>query len=89
MQPKGDIVLIIGANGRIGTALMRRLSKRFDNVVSFNQKAQTPPPPPDCVRIPRSSLPMKASCLNTTEPASPPRADHKGQCMWSEMNVFN
>lgn len=51
MKPKGDIVLISGANGRIGTALMRRLSKRFDNVVGFDRNAPTPPPP-DCVAIP-------------------------------------
>lgn len=51
MKPKGDIVLITGANGRIGTALMRRLSKRFDNVVGFDRNAPTPPPP-DCVSIP-------------------------------------
>ena len=29
MKPTGDIVLITGANGRIGTALMKRLSERF------------------------------------------------------------
>ncbi|MHB8622875.1 MAG: SPW repeat domain-containing protein [Sulfuricaulis sp.] len=51
MKPNGDIVLITGANGRIGAALMRRLSERFDNVVGFDLKAPTPPPP-DCVRIP-------------------------------------
>ena len=51
MKPKGDILLITGANGRIGTALMRRLSKRFDNVVGFDRNAPTPPPP-DCVSIP-------------------------------------
>ena len=51
MKPKGDIVLITGANGRIGTALMQRLSKRFDNVVGFDRQAPAPPPP-DCVAIP-------------------------------------
>ena len=51
MKPKGDIVLITGANGRIGTALMRWLSKRFDNVVGFDRNAPTPPPP-DYVAIP-------------------------------------
>ena len=49
-KPAGDIVLITGSNGRIGTAVMRRLRERFDNVVGFDQKAPTPPPP-ECVRI--------------------------------------
>lgn len=51
MRPIGDIVLITGANGRIGTALMRRLSERFDNVVGFDRKAPSPPPP-GCTHIP-------------------------------------
>ena len=51
MKQKGHIVLITGANGRIGAALMRRLSKRFDSVVGFDRNAPTPPPP-DCVAIP-------------------------------------
>lgn len=50
MKFKDDIVLITGSNGRIGTAVMQRLRERFDNVVGFDQKAPTPPPP-DCVRI--------------------------------------
>lgn len=32
MNPKGDLVLITGSNGRIGTALMKRLRERFDHV---------------------------------------------------------
>ena len=51
MKPKGDIVLITGSNGRIGSAVMKRLSKHFDNVVGFDQTAPEPPPP-KCVRIP-------------------------------------
>jgi len=51
MKPTGDIVLITGANGRIGTALMRRLRERFDNVVGFDRKAPSPPPP-GCTHIP-------------------------------------
>lgn len=51
MKPKGDIVLITGSNGRIGTAVMQRLRERFDNVVGFDLKAPAPPPP-YCVRIP-------------------------------------
>jgi nucleoside-diphosphate-sugar epimerase/uncharacterized membrane protein len=50
MKPKGDIILITGAAGRIGSAVMQRLRKRFDNVVGFDRKAPTPPP--DCVYIP-------------------------------------
>lgn len=51
MKPKDDIVLITGSSGRIGTALMQRLRKRFDNVVGFDRNVPAPPPP-DCVAIP-------------------------------------
>jgi len=51
MKAKDDIILITGASGRIGDAVMRRLRKRFDNIVGFDRKAPAPPPP-DCVRIP-------------------------------------
>ena len=51
MKPTGDIVLVTGSNGRIGTAVMRRLRERFDNVVGFDRKAPAPPPP-GCTRIP-------------------------------------
>jgi nucleoside-diphosphate-sugar epimerase len=51
MKPTGDIVLVTGSNGRIGTAVMRRLRERFDNVVGFDQKAPGNPPP-GCTRIP-------------------------------------
>ena len=50
-KPKGDIILVTGSNGRIGTAVMRRLSEEFDNVVGFDLKAPSPPPP-GCTRIP-------------------------------------
>lgn len=50
MNPKGDIVLVTGSNGRIGTAVMKRLRERFDNVVGFDLSAPEPPPP-ECVRI--------------------------------------
>ena len=39
MTLKGDIVLITGSNGRIGTAVMKRLRERFDNVVGFDLKS--------------------------------------------------
>jgi len=50
MQAK-NIVLITGANGRIGTEVMRRLSGRFSDVVGFDRKAPSPPPP-GCTHIP-------------------------------------
>ena len=50
MKPK-RIVLITGCNGRIGSAVMQRLTGRFSDVVGFDRNAPAPPPP-DCVRIP-------------------------------------
>ncbi len=51
MEFKDDIVLITGSNGRIGSAIMEQLSKRFDNVVGFDRNAPAPPPP-GCTHIP-------------------------------------
>lgn len=51
MNPKKNIVLITGSNGRIGEAVMLRLSGRFSDVVGFDRKAPTPPPP-GCTHIP-------------------------------------
>lgn len=51
MKHQDDIVLVTGSNGRIGSAVMRRLRRRFDNVVDLDRKAPGPPPP-DCVAIP-------------------------------------
>jgi nucleoside-diphosphate-sugar epimerase/uncharacterized membrane protein len=51
MPPEKNIVLITGANGRIGTEVMRRLSGRFSDVVGFDRKAPSPPPP-GCTHIP-------------------------------------
>jgi nucleoside-diphosphate-sugar epimerase/uncharacterized membrane protein len=45
------IILITGSNGHIGTAVMKRMRERFTNVVGFDLKA-TSPPPPNCTRIP-------------------------------------
>ncbi|HEX7972179.1 MAG TPA: NAD-dependent epimerase/dehydratase family protein, partial [Thiobacillus sp.] len=50
MKPK-RIVLITGCNGRIGSAVMQRLTGRFSDVVGFDRNAPAPPPP-NCVRIP-------------------------------------
>jgi len=51
MNPERKIVLITGANGRIGDAVMQRLTGRFSDVIGFDRKAPTPPPT-DCVYIP-------------------------------------
>lgn len=51
MQTEAGIVLITGANGRIGTAVMRRLRQRFGDVVGFDRQSPSPPPP-DCVFMP-------------------------------------
>ena len=51
MKPEGDIVLITGSNGRIGSAVMRALRKTYTNVVGFDMKAEENPPE-GCTRIP-------------------------------------
>jgi len=51
MNAEKNIVLVTGASGRIGSAVMQRLTGRFSDVVGFDRKAPTPPPP-DCVYIP-------------------------------------
>ena len=44
------VIIVTGANGRIGDAVMRRFSGRFE-VVGFDRKAPSPPPP-GCVYVP-------------------------------------
>ena len=51
MNPEKGLVLITGANGRIGSAVARRLTERFSEVVGFDLQAPSPPPP-GCTRIP-------------------------------------
>ena len=51
MKPDGDIILITGSNGRIGSAVMRELRKTYSNVVGFDTKAPQQPPE-GCTRIP-------------------------------------
>ena len=51
MKPEGDIVLITGSNGRIGSAVMRELRKTYPNAVGFDMKAEENPPK-GCTRIP-------------------------------------
>jgi nucleoside-diphosphate-sugar epimerase/uncharacterized membrane protein len=51
MRPDRGIIIVSGSNGRIGDAVMRRLAGRFQDVVGFDRKAPTPPPP-GCVYVP-------------------------------------
>jgi nucleoside-diphosphate-sugar epimerase len=51
MKPDGDIILITGSNGRIGTAVMTELRKTHKNIVGFDIKAPQHPPE-GCTRIP-------------------------------------
>jgi nucleoside-diphosphate-sugar epimerase/uncharacterized membrane protein len=44
MSTEKSIALVTGSNGRIGTAVMTRLTARFSDVVGFDRKAPTPPP---------------------------------------------
>lgn len=51
MNAEKDIVLVTGSNGRIGSAVMRRLTPLYSDVVGFDLIAPAPPPP-GCTRIP-------------------------------------
>jgi nucleoside-diphosphate-sugar epimerase len=51
MTPDGGIILVTGASGRIGDAVMRRFVGRFSKVVGVDRKAPAPPPP-GCVYVP-------------------------------------
>jgi nucleoside-diphosphate-sugar epimerase len=51
MESEKKIVLITGSNGHIGTAVMKRLTGRFSDVVGFDHNAPSPPPP-GCTHIP-------------------------------------
>ncbi len=51
MDSEKMIILVTGSNGRIGTAVMERLTSRFSDVVGFDRKAPGPPPP-GCTQIP-------------------------------------
>ena len=50
MAFNSDIILVTGSNGRIGTAVMKALRARYDNVVGFDSKAEENPPE-GCTRI--------------------------------------
>ncbi|HJT70798.1 MAG TPA: NAD(P)-dependent oxidoreductase [Terriglobales bacterium] len=45
------IVVVTGSNGNIGRAVMQRFVGRFQEVVGFDRKAPSPPPP-GCVAVP-------------------------------------
>ncbi|MEX2324044.1 MAG: NAD(P)-dependent oxidoreductase [Acidimicrobiia bacterium] len=51
MTADSGIIIVTGSNGRIGDALMRRFTDRFDEVVGFDRRADNPPPP-GCVGVP-------------------------------------
>ena len=51
MNARRGIVIVTGSNGTIGTAVMERFAGRFDDVVGFDRKAPTPPPP-GCTAVP-------------------------------------
>ena len=50
MNDKSGLILVTGSNGRIGTAIMKRLTGKYGQVIGFDLKAPAPPPP-ECVRI--------------------------------------
>ena len=45
IKTESGIVIVTGSNGTIGDAVMRRFAGRFQDVVGFDRKAPTPPPP--------------------------------------------
>lgn len=51
LKTEKGIVIITGSNGNIGRAVMRRFGGRFDDVVGFDRKAPSPPPP-GCAAVP-------------------------------------
>jgi len=50
MNDTSGLILVTGSNGRIGSALMQRLTGKYGQVKGFDPHAPAPPPP-DCVRI--------------------------------------
>jgi nucleoside-diphosphate-sugar epimerase len=50
MNDSPGLILVTGSNGRIGNAVMKRLTGKYGQVIGFDLKAPTPPPP-ECVRI--------------------------------------
>ena len=50
-KTENGIVIVTGANGRIGSAVMRRFAGRFDSIVGFDLKAPKTPIP-GCLYVP-------------------------------------
>jgi nucleoside-diphosphate-sugar epimerase len=51
MKTEDGIIIVTGSNGRIGDYVMRRFAGRFSDVVGFDRKAPSPPPP-GCTYVP-------------------------------------
>ena len=51
MEKQNEIVLVTGSNGRIGDQVMKKFAGGFSDVVGFDRKAPSPPPP-GCTYIP-------------------------------------
>jgi nucleoside-diphosphate-sugar epimerase len=51
METEKGIIIVTGSSGRIGDAIMRRFAGRYSDVVGFDRKAPSPPPP-GCTYIP-------------------------------------
>ena len=51
MKADNGIIIVTGANGLIGEAVMRRFAGRAGDVVGFDRQAPKPPPP-GCTRVP-------------------------------------
>ena len=51
MAAESGILIVTGSNGAIGNAVMRRFGGRFSDVVGFDRKAPSPPPP-GCTAVP-------------------------------------
>jgi len=45
MNTDNGIIIVTGAKGRIGDAIMRRFTGRFSKIVGFDRKSADPPPP--------------------------------------------
>lgn len=45
MNPDNGIIIVTGAKGRVGDAVMRRFVGRFNQIVGFDRKSPDPPPP--------------------------------------------
>ena len=51
MERERGIIIVTGSNGFIGEAVMRRFAGRFSDVIGFDRKSPSPPPP-GCTAVP-------------------------------------